>query len=130
MAEISEWSKRSASLNCEQASKEYDLTFEVIRYGIQIGELDYREENRNGRRYLRVLRSQLESFLGNSPIGSLHLARIKAQKELFKLEKGINLQLRALEELMVKKADITSWLAQNPTAKHLNSLTSEFPRKS
>lgn len=103
MAEYSEWNRKGAVLSDKTAQKEYGVSRDLIVKGIQTGKLEYREGAVWGNPYLRVLRSQLETYIAEQ-LGSENLASKKAKTELRAVSKEIA-DLRAkLAELEARKA--------------------------
>ena len=63
MAEYGEWNRKGAALSDVTAQKEYGLTRDFIVKGIRAGKLEYRDGAVWGNPFLRVLRSQIESYI-------------------------------------------------------------------
>jgi hypothetical protein len=102
MAEYGEWNRKGAVLSDKTAQKEYGVSRDLIVKGIQTGKLEYREGAVWGNPYLRVLRSQLETYIAEQ-LGSEYLASKKAKTELRAVSKEIA-DLRAkLAELEARK---------------------------
>ncbi len=81
MAEYGEWNRKGSVLSEKTAEKEYGVTRDFILTGIQTGKLEYREGSVWGNPYLRVLRSQLETYIADR-LGSEYLSSKKAKTEL------------------------------------------------
>lgn len=64
MAEYGEWSRKGATLSHVTARKEYGVDEDFIVAGINAGKLEYREGAGHGNPYIRVLRRQLEAYVG------------------------------------------------------------------
>ena len=105
MAEYSEWNRKGAVLSDVTAQKEYGVTRDFIVTGIQAGKLEYREGSVWGNPYLRVLRSQLESYIAVQ-LGPEHLANRKTQTELRAVSKEIAKIRMKLAELEARKAGL------------------------
>ncbi len=105
MAEYGEWNRKGATLSDVTACKEYGVSRDFIVQGIRAGKLEYREGSVWGNPYLRILRSQLEQFIGEQ-FGSQHLGSKKAQSELRKLNKEIAGLKKQLSTLEARKAEI------------------------
>jgi hypothetical protein len=88
MAEHGEWNRKGATLSHVTAKKEYGVTEEFIIQGIREGRLEYREGAIWGNPYLRVLRSQLENYIGER-LGQEYLEKATGRLELRKLKKEI-----------------------------------------
>jgi len=63
MAEYGEWTRKGATLSDVTAQSEYGVSEEFIIKGIQTGRLEYRNGAIWGNPYLRILRSQLETYI-------------------------------------------------------------------
>ena len=105
MAEYGEWNRKGATLSDVTAQKEYGVSRDFIVKGIRAGKLEYREGAIWGNPYLRVLRTQLERYIGEK-LGSSHLAETKAHSELRKLKKEIAELKKKLTALEARKAEI------------------------
>jgi len=100
MAEYGEWNRKGAVLSDVTAEKEFGVTHDFIVKGIQAGKLEYREASVWGNPFLRLLRSQLESYIADQ-LGSEYLASKKSGTELRAINKEIadlRKRLVALEE--------------------------------
>ena len=99
MAEDGEWNRKGATLSDVTAEKEYGVTRDFIVKGIKAGKLEYRDGSIWGNPYLRILRSQLETYIAKQ-LGSEHLGSKKSQTELRAINKeiaGLRQKLAALE---------------------------------
>ena len=67
MAEHGEWNRKGATLSDVTATKEFGVSRDFIVKGIRAGKLEYREGAIWGNPYLRVLRSQLEQYIADTP---------------------------------------------------------------
>ena len=63
MAQYGEWTQKGATLSEVTAQDEYGISRDFIVAGIKAGTLEYREGAVWGNPYLRLLRSQLESYI-------------------------------------------------------------------
>ena len=63
MAEYGEWNRKGATLSDVTAEKEYGVDRDFIVKGIRAGKLECREGAIWGNPYLRLLRSQLETYI-------------------------------------------------------------------
>jgi hypothetical protein len=88
MAEHGEWNRKGATLSHVTAKKEYGVTEDFIIQGIRAGRLEYRQGAIWGNPYLRVLRSQLEKYVGDE-LGLEYLEKATGQLELRKIKKEI-----------------------------------------
>jgi hypothetical protein len=88
MAEHGEWNKKGATLSHVTAKKDYGVTEDFIIQGIRAGRLEYREGAIWGNPYLRVLRSQLEKYIGEE-LGREYLEKVTGRLELRKIDKEI-----------------------------------------
>jgi hypothetical protein len=88
MAEHGEWNKKGATLSHVTAKKEYGVTEDFIIQGIRAGRLEYREGVIWGNPYLRVLRSQLEKYIGEE-LGREYLEKVTGRLELRMIDKEI-----------------------------------------
>ena len=105
MAEYGEWNRKGATLSDVTAEKEYGVSRDFIVKGIQAGKLEFREGAIWGNPYLRVLRSQLESYIA-AELGTARLTGGKNQTELRKIKKEIAALKKRLEELQVRRAQL------------------------
>lgn len=105
MAEYGEWNRKGATLSEVTALKEYGVSRDFIIKGIKAGKLEYRQGTVWGNPYLRVLRSQLEQYVGEQK-GLGQLANAKIQTELRKVKKEITVLKKKLVELEIRKAEI------------------------
>jgi len=64
MAEHGEWNRKGATLSDVTAHKEYGVSRDFIVEGIRAGKLEFREGSMWGNPFLKVLRSQLEQYIG------------------------------------------------------------------
>ena len=111
MAEHGEWTRKGATLSDITAQSEYGVSEEFIIKGIQTGRLEYRDGAIWGNPYLRILRSQLETYIATE-FGEDHLAKIKNQAELRRVKKelaALNKQLAALQD---RKRELEAALGQ------------------
>jgi len=111
MAEYGAWNRKGATLSDVTAQKEYGVSRAFIVKGIRAGKLEYREGAVWGNPYLRVLRSQLESYIAKQ-LGSSKLAGAKTQTELRKIKKEIAALKKQLTALEIRKADIEHGIDQ------------------
>ena len=111
MAEYGEWNRKGATLSDVTACKEYGVSRDFIVQGIRTGKLEYREGSVWGNPYLRILRSQLEQYIGEQ-FGSQHLGGKKAQAELRKLNKEIASLKKQLSALEARKAEIAATIGE------------------
>ena len=100
MAEYGEWNRKGAVLSNVTAEKEFGVSRNFIVEGIEAGKLEYREGSVWGSPFLRLLRSQLESYIAER-LGSEYLSSKKTATELRVVKKEIaelRKRLIALEE--------------------------------
>ena len=105
MAEYGEWNRKGAVLSDVTAQKEYGVTRDFIVKGIQVGKLEYREGSVWGNPYIRVLRSQLESYIIET-LGSEYLVSKKSETELRTIRKEIAVLRGELAALEARKAEL------------------------
>ncbi|MGO9955781.1 MAG: hypothetical protein ACLP50_07320 [Solirubrobacteraceae bacterium] len=105
MAEHGEWNRKGATLSDATALKEYGVDTEFIIKGIRSGDLEYREGAIWGNPYIRVLRSQLETYIAKER-GSEYLATVTATTELRAIMKEEKAIKQRLAELQARKAAI------------------------
>ncbi len=105
MAEYGEWNRKGATLSDVTARSEYGVSREFIIKGIKRGKLEYREGAIWGNPYLRVLRSQLETFISEER-GKGFLSTVKNQSELKKINKEISKVRKTLTALQARKAEL------------------------
>ncbi len=102
MAEQGEWTRKGAALSDVTAEKEYGVSYEFIVKGIEAGQLEFRDGSMWGNPYLRILRSQLESYIV-SQLGSTYLANQKLDSELRAVKKEIGSLRKKLAALEARK---------------------------
>ena len=105
MAEYGEWNRKGSVLSDKTAQKEYGVTRDFILTGIQIGKLEYREGSVWGNPYLRVLRSQLETYIADR-LGSEYLSGKKAKTELRAIIKEISELRNKLAKCEARKSEL------------------------
>ena len=105
MAEYGEWNRKGATLSDVTAETEYGVGRDFIVKGIRSGKLEYRDGVIWGNPYLRILRSQLETYIAEE-LGKDYLARIKAQTKLRKTNKEISDLKKKLKVLQARKAEL------------------------
>lgn len=111
MAEYGEWNRKGATLSDVTAKKEYGVDREFIIKGIEAGKLEYRQGSIWGNPYIKVLRSQLEEFIG-SEHGVEYLAKVKNKSELRKIKNDISDAKKKLDELQARKAELEKTLKE------------------
>ena len=105
MAEYGEWNRTGATLSDVTAQKEYGISRDFIMRGINTGRLEYREGAVWGNPYLRILRSQLEKYIG-ADLGSQYLGGKKRQKELRAIKKEMADLQKRLDELQARRVEL------------------------
>lgn len=114
MAEASEWKTKDAALTVEKASLEFDVHPNLIWGWINSGEIECLRGATKSRQWAKVLRTQVESRINLDPVGALHLARMKRQAALIKVEQNIACLKKMLDEFQNSKIELAKWLAANP----------------
>lgn len=105
MAEHGEWNKQGATLSDLTAKSEFGVDREFIVQGIEAGKLEYREGRVWGNPYLRILRSQLETYI-TSEFGPEYLTRIKTEYELCTINKQITQTKKKLKALETRRGEL------------------------
>jgi len=105
MAQYGEWSRKGATLSHVTARKEYGVDEDFIVTGINAGKLEYREGAVHGNPYIRVLRRQLEAYIGEK-LGDDYLGRWKAKTELREITREITELRKRLDELEARRAQL------------------------
>jgi hypothetical protein len=105
MADYGEWNRKGATLSDATAFKEYRVTHDFIAEGIRVGKIEYRDGAIWGNPYLRVLRSELESYIAEK-LGSEYLLARKAQTEMRAIKKEIADMRSKLAVLEARKAKL------------------------
>lgn len=105
MAQYGEWSRKGATLSHVTARKEYGVDEDFIVDGINAGKLEYREGAVHGNPYIRVLRRQLEAYIGEE-LGHAYLGRWQAKTELREITREIAELRRRLEELEARRTQL------------------------
>ena len=81
------------------------MSRDFIVKGIEMAKLEYRDGAIWGNPYLRILRSQLEKYIGEE-LGEAYLLKVKNQAELRKIKKEISNLKKKLKNFEGQKADI------------------------
>ena len=89
----SEWQRKNGTLSDKTACKEFGLTYGQIVKAIRAGRLQYRSGSIYGNPFLRLLRSEVEAFVGKAH-GVGYLEERKAGTELAKIDRELR-QLKA-----------------------------------
>ena len=105
MAEYGEWNRKGATLSDVTAEAEYGVSRDFIVKGIQMAKLEYRDGAIWGNPYIRILRSQLEKYIGEE-LGESYLLKVKNQAELRKVKKEISDLKKRLKVFEGRKADL------------------------
>ena len=105
MAVHGEWNQKGATLSDVTAQKEYGVSRDFIVKGIRAGKLEYRQGSIWGNPYLRVLRSQLETYIAECH-GSAHLLDEKAKTELRKTKREIASLKKKLGALQTRREEL------------------------
>ena len=105
MADYGEWTRKGATLSDVTAHKEYGVSRDFIVRGIEAGQLEYREGSVWGNPYLRILRSQLEQYIG-AELGSDRLIKSRSQTELRKVKKAMTSLRKRLAELQTRRTEL------------------------
>jgi hypothetical protein len=111
MAEYGEWTQKGATLSDVTAKSEYGITEDFIINGIRAGRLEYRDGAVWGNPYLRLLRSQLESYI-TAELGEDYLRNVKDQAELRKVKKEMGTLNKQLKQLRDRKAELEARLGR------------------
>ncbi len=109
MAEHGEWNRKGAALSDATAKTEYGVGRDFIVEGIRKNKLEYRDGAMWGNPYLRILRSQLESYIVEE-LGEDYLVNIKSDTELRKVKKEISVLKKKLAALLDRKAELEASL--------------------
>ena len=105
MAQHGEWSRKGATLSHVTARKEYGVDEDFIVTGINAGKLEYREGAIHGNPYIRVLRRELEAYIGEK-LGDDYLGRWKAKTELRDITREIAELRKRLDELEARRVQL------------------------
>jgi hypothetical protein len=105
MAEYGEWNRKGATLSDVTAQKEYGVTRDFIVNGIRAGKLEYRDGAVWGNPYLRVLKSQLESYIA-AELGSEYLVSKRSRTELRAVSREIADLRKKLAALEARKTEL------------------------
>jgi hypothetical protein len=106
MAQYGEWSRKGATLSHVTARKEYGVDEEFIVAGINAGKLEYREGAVHGNPYIRVLRRQLEAYIGQE-LGDEYLRTWQQKTELRDITGEMAELRKRLDELEARRAQIS-----------------------
>lgn len=102
MAEHGEWTQKGATLSDTTAQAEYGVSRDFIVKGIEAARLEYRPGAIWGNPILKILRSQLESYIAEE-LGADYLVKVKSQTELRKVKKEIAALKKQLAALQARK---------------------------
>jgi len=111
MAEYGEWNRKGATLSDVTAKAEYGVDRDFIIKGIEAGKLEYREGSISGNPYLRILRRQLEEYIGDE-LGIEYLAKVKNELELRTIKKEISELKKRLTALQIRKIELEGSLSK------------------
>ena len=111
MAEYGEWNRKGATLSDVTAKAEYGVDRDFIIKGIEAGKLEYREGSIWGNPYLRILRRQLEEYIGDE-LGIEYLAKVKNELELRTSKKEISALKKRLTALQIRKIELEGSLSK------------------
>jgi hypothetical protein len=92
MDDLSEWTRKGATLSDKSVRQEYGLTQDEIYQAIRMGKLQYREHSIYGNPWLRLLRREVEALVKGKHGGN-YLKEQQAKTELA----GINRELKRLK---------------------------------
>jgi len=105
VAEYGEWIRKGATLSHVTARKEYGVDSDFVVKGIKAGRLEYREGAVHGNPYIRVLRSQLETYIVEE-LGGEYLRRWQEKTELLGIKQEMSALRKRLDELAARKTEI------------------------
>lgn len=128
MAEYGEWNRKGATLSDVTAQGEYGVSRDFIIRGIAAGRLEYRDGVIWGNPYLRVLRSQLEAYIGEE-CGEGHLTKTKNQTELRRVKKEIGVLNKRLSALQDRKDELEASLGKRENTKQCAAPDADKPRR-
>ncbi len=111
MAKYGEWNRKGATLSDVTAKAEYGVRQDFIVKGIETGKLEYRDGAIWGNPYLRLLRTQLERYVGEE-LGEDYLVRVKSQTELRSVKKEISDLKKSLDALQDRKKELEELLGK------------------
>ena len=105
----SAWSTKGATLSDKSARKEFGLTQEEIIEAVNAGKLQYRENCVFGNPYLKLIRSEVETLVGEKH-GDNYLKKKKAKTELARVNKELKMLKAQVASLEDKKAELLASL--------------------
>ena len=105
MAEYGEWNRKGATLSDVTAKKEYGVDRAFIVKGIRAGKLEHREGVMWGNPYLKILRSQLETYI-TEELGQDRLTKEKNKTEFRKIKRKITRAKKRLKELEAQRMNL------------------------
>ena len=111
MAKYGEWNQKGATLSDVTAKAEYIVSQDFIVKGIETGKLEYRDGAIWGNPYLRLLRTQLERYIGEE-LGEDYLMRVKSQTELRSIKKEISDLKKRLDTIQDRKKELEESLGK------------------
>ena len=113
MADYGAWNAKGATLSEVTAQKEYGVDREFIIKGIRAGKLEYREDAIWGNPYLRLLRSQMEKYIG-ATLGKDYLVKKKSETELRSVKKELGQVKNRMMELETRRIKLEKILGKRP----------------
>ena len=103
------WTKKGATLTDRTAKKEFGLTHDEIVGAINEGKLQYRSTSMFGNPCIRLLRTEVDSFV-TEKYGANHLKNRKTRTELNKINTELRKLKRQITILEQRKALLTKRL--------------------
>ena len=91
--------------------EEYGLTQEEIIQGIKSGKLRFKKNNMHGNPYLKLIRSEVESFV-RKKYGLNHVKKKMIENELKEINREVNSAKRKISVLEKRKAEILNILSK------------------
>lgn len=106
----SAWFEKGATLSDKSVRKEFGLTQDEIIEGVENGKLHYRINSVFGNPYLKLIRSEVETFIAEK-YGSNYLEEKKIKKELAQTKKELKKLRNQVTSLELRKAELLANLA-------------------
>jgi len=105
----SSWTQKNGTMSDKSAREVFGLTQEEIMQGIKSGKLQYRQNNMHGNPYLKLIRSEVESFV-KKKYGENHFNKHVIEYELKEIKREINSMKRKVSILEKRKIELMNMI--------------------
>lgn len=107
----SAWAQKGGTLSDKSARKEFGLTQEAIIEGIESGKLQYRRNYMHGNPYLKLVRSEVEKFVGKK-YGKNQLKQKKLKNEIAQVNKELRRLKKEMTSLEKRKVELSKEIGE------------------